>query len=93
MRIIREPQFNVCECERCGTIFQPEASDDLYYKFKDDEPWSVEKVFVRCPTCSSNIEVTKEPERYFAPEDVRKMSVSEVRENYSAIMDSMKDWN
>lgn len=29
---------------------------------------------------------------YFTPEEVRKMSQTEVRKNYQAIMDSMKKW-
>ena len=32
------------------------------------------------------------PKKHFTPEDVRKMSRTEVRENYTAIMDSMKEW-
>ena len=31
--------------------------------------------------------------KQFTPEDVRKMSQSEVRENYQAILDSMKTWH
>lgn len=30
--------------------------------------------------------------KHFAPEDVRKMSPREVRENYAAIINSMKEW-
>lgn len=33
------------------------------------------------------------PKKHFTPEDVRKMSQSKVRENYQAIIDSMKEWN
>lgn len=29
---------------------------------------------------------------YFSPEEVRKMSPREVRDNYQAIMNSMKEW-
>ena len=32
-------------------------------------------------------------EEYFTPDEVRKMSGSEVRANYSKIMESMKRWN
>lgn len=31
-------------------------------------------------------------EKFFSPEDVRKMSPAEVRENHKAICDSMKKW-
>ena len=34
-----------------------------------------------------------EVKKTFTPEEVRNMSRSEVRENYTAIMDSMKEWN
>ena len=30
---------------------------------------------------------------YFSPSDVRKMSASEVKENYNVILNSMKHWN
>ena len=32
-------------------------------------------------------------ERFFTPEDVRKMSSKEVRENYQQILDSMRLWS
>ncbi len=32
-------------------------------------------------------------EYYYSPEEVRKMSASEVKKNYSHIIDSMKRWN
>jgi hypothetical protein len=37
---------------------------------------------------------TKEeaPSKFFAPEEVRKMSPKEVKANYKAIMNSMKKW-
>lgn len=31
-------------------------------------------------------------QKHFTPEDVRRMSREEVRKNYKAIMDSMKEW-
>jgi hypothetical protein len=31
-------------------------------------------------------------EKYFTPDEVRRMSQKEVRDNYQAIMDSMKKW-
>ena len=35
--------------------------------------------------------VNGESEKHFSPEEVRKMTPREVRENYTAIMDSMKE--
>ena len=32
------------------------------------------------------------PKKHFTPEEVRKMSQSEVRDNYEAILQSMKTW-
>jgi hypothetical protein len=32
-------------------------------------------------------------EKYFSPEDVRKMTREEVRENYQAIFNSMREWH
>lgn len=57
MKIIKEPQFDICECERCGTVFQPETGDHLTYQFGKDNPFSINKVFIRCPTCDMSIEV------------------------------------
>lgn len=103
MIIIKQPTFNICTCEKCGTVFQPEASDYLYYHFgsSDFEP---KEVYIRCPTCDSSCEVTTKEEdgvtdtnvggkkKYFSPEEVRRMTQSEVKENYYAIMKSMKKW-
>ena len=36
--------------------------------------------------------VNGESKRHFSPEEVRKMTPREVRENYQVIMDSMKEW-
>lgn len=47
------------------------------------------------PNVGSSVQKPKESdraERFFSPEDVRKMSPAEVRENYNAIMQSMKKW-
>lgn len=37
--------------------------------------------------------VNGESKKYFSPEEVRKMTPREVRENYTAIMGSMKEWH
>ena len=58
MKIIKAPQFDICECKKCGTIFQPDIYDELHYKFENLADF---KVFARCPTCSDLVEVkTKE---------------------------------
>jgi hypothetical protein len=49
MKIIKEPQFDICECGRCGTVFQPETGDHLTYQFGKDNPFSINKMFIRCP--------------------------------------------
>lgn len=35
----------------------------------------------------------REAREYFTPEEVRKMSQKEVKENYQKIIDSMKSWS
>ena len=58
MKIFKVPEFNICECARCGTVFQPEAQDDLYYQFDNINPMIIEKVMTRCPTCETYLTVT-----------------------------------
>ena len=41
-----------------------------------------------CPICEKQSNVQK----YFTPEEVRRMTAKEVRDNYSAITESMKKW-
>lgn len=60
MKFIKRPLFNVCECDRCGTIFQPEAGDDFCYKFDNLDPCKVEKIMTRCPVCDTYLIVTTE---------------------------------
>lgn len=40
----------------------------------------------------ANKEPECDPKKYFSPEDVRKMSPGEVRQNYTAIINSMSKW-
>lgn len=61
--------------------------------------WFEEATFFRnithwmpLPEAPKGGKAEEEPKKYFTPEDVRKMSQSEVRYNYKAIMDSMKEW-
>jgi uncharacterized Zn finger protein len=93
MNVIKTPRFNVCECEVCGTVFEPHYYDELQYVFHP-ENFMPSQIYARCPTCSGLVEVTKNEEQKenISPEDVRKMSRSEVRDNYKAIINSMKNW-
>jgi rubrerythrin len=46
-----------------------------------------------CPNCGAHMrDDEKTTKTFFYPEEVRKMSPREVRENYQAIMTSMKEW-
>lgn len=38
-------------------------------------------------------DIAEKAKPFISPEDVRKMTPGQVRENYSAIMDSMKKWS
>ena len=59
MKIFKHPQFNICTCKKCGTVFQPEASDNLEYRFLP--PLGEEyEVYTRCPTCEWYCEVMVE---------------------------------
>lgn len=58
MRIIEAPQFKICECVICGTIFQPEIHDELHYVFKPAE-FMPSEIYTRCPTCSNLTKITK----------------------------------
>ena len=42
-----------------------------------------------CPKCGAKM---KGVQKHFSFEDVRKMSDSDVRKNYQAILDSMREW-
>ena len=55
---------------------------------------TVTRDFPYCEKCGAKMkaEEKKEAQKYFSPEDVRKMSSSEVKANYQAILDSMKKW-
>lgn len=57
MWIIKRPEFNIIECERCGTVFKPSAWDTLEYGFQRDDV-GIGKIFINCPTCEKYCEVT-----------------------------------
>lgn len=107
MKIFKQPEFNVCTCEICGTVFQPDSRDTLEYCFKTEIGINEFDVFVRCPTCNNYCPVTvsgksetdinvghkTEGERkYFTSSEVKKMTPKEVRENYDDIVQSMRRW-
>lgn len=56
MKLIREPEFSIIAC-KCRTAFKPEVGDVLYYKFSQENPFEVENIYTRCPTCDSLCEV------------------------------------
>lgn len=60
MRIIKAPEFNICECEICGTVFQPEAkSDNFRYEYHQFNPKDEKyEILTRCPVCSRLVKVT-----------------------------------
>lgn len=59
MNVIKAPKFNICECEVCKTVFEPDYYDELHYMFTD---FKVASVYARCPTCSSLVEATTKGE-------------------------------
>lgn len=107
MKIFKQPQFEICTCATCGTVFQPEPSDELHYGFKREIGIDEFDVFARCPTCDClcPVIVTKEFEtdnnvghktvnegKYLSPSEVKKMTPREVKENYDLIIESMRRW-
>ena len=108
MTIYKQPEFNVCTCSTCGTVFKPEASDTLEYLFRSVIGIDEFDVFARCPTCNYSCPVTVIKEdvtdnnvghktgsegKYLTPSDVKKMTPREVKENYDLIIQSMGRWN
>lgn len=59
MIIFKSPMFAVCTCERCGTVFQPEPSDHLEYRFADRADFENFEVFTDCPTCEKYCKVIR----------------------------------
>lgn len=75
-----EPVYDVWHCSECNHCIDDGTDDaDLLPNY--------------CPNCGAHMrDGEKTPKTFFYPEEVRKMSQREVRENYQAIMDSMKEW-
>lgn len=61
MKIIKQPKFNPCTCVRCGTIFLPEAGDEIFNR-------NFLYMATECPTCRNYCQVTIEEERSGQPE-------------------------
>ena len=51
-----KPTFEVCKCGICGTVFQPEAGDNIDYRILPSG--EVYKIAIGCPTCSFWCDVT-----------------------------------
>lgn len=62
MKIIKAPKFEVCTCEKCGTVFEVEQGDHLYCQF-DKAGIEIEKYFANCPTCDSYVKLQKQGEQ------------------------------
>ena len=50
MKIIKQPVFETITCKRCGTVFVPEAEDDIICTGVDAE--GVNTLEIECPTCA-----------------------------------------
>lgn len=61
MKIIKQPQFDICDCEICGTVFQPEAGDHIDYRCLPNG--EVYNIIAYCPTCGCYCNVTTKKER------------------------------
>lgn len=53
--------------------------------------YALHKVWKRADAPTKKTE--DKPKKYFTPEEVRNMTREEVRANYTAIINSMKEWN
>lgn len=51
MKIKRQPVFEEITCSKCGTVFVPEADDDITCTGVDDE--GVNTLEIDCPTCGT----------------------------------------
>ena len=49
MIIKKQPVFEEINCTRCGTVFVPEASDDIICTGTEN---GVNTLEIECPTCS-----------------------------------------
>lgn len=63
MKYVKRPLFNICRCDRCGTVIQPEAGDDFYYEFDDLDPLKIKRVRTSCPVCNTYLLVTTVDEK------------------------------
>lgn len=78
-------QHNGQMCERVE-----DALEALYY-YRDQLEYST--TLLETKQALSATRITTISEEFFTPEQVRKMSQSEVRKNYKKILESMKYWN
>ncbi len=69
------------------------ASYALYERKIQEAAKRIEKINSRNAVSSAGIAGKDLPSEYFSPEEVRKMSQSEVRANFAKIKRSMEKWN
>ena len=80
-------QHNGHMCERVE-----DALEALHY-YKDQLEYSNTLLEAKQAQALATAKITTISEEFFTPEQVRKMSRSEVRKNYKKILESMKYWH
>lgn len=80
-------QHNGQMCERVE-----DALEALHY-YKDQVEYSNTLLETKQAQAFATARITTIDEEFFTPEQVRKMSQSEVRKNYKKILESMKYWH
>lgn len=80
-------QHNGQMCERVE-----DALEALHY-YRDQVEYSNTLLEIKQAQALANARITTISEEFFTPEQVRKMSRSEVRKNYKKILESMKYWH
>lgn len=76
----------------CNNPNRDDSKSVFYYGHIDPNSYCI--LFMPAPVLEPvNVSSVPTEKDYYTPEEVRKMSQSEVRKNYQAIMDSMKKWS
>ncbi len=66
-------------CSLCGAIAPVDCEKERFYRSN------------YCPNCGAKMKEGT-TQKYFSPEEVRKMTPKEVRENYDLVIQSMRRW-